>query len=92
MAPRSKPRGDGAGRDTKPRPSTPVPPVDVEPRPRNSPGPPPDDARGAPPVEGSEDFGGRKDIETADEPIEEHDRRHHGPRRGRSDVESGQPV
>jgi hypothetical protein len=25
----------------------------------------------------SEDFGGRRDIETADEPVEEHDRRHH---------------
>jgi hypothetical protein len=41
-------------------------------------------------TERSEDFGGRRDIETADEPAEEHDRRHHG--RGGSDVDSSQPA
>ena len=44
------------------------------------------------PTERSEDFAERRDVETADEPVEEHDRRHHGQRRGGSDVESGQPV
>ena len=38
----------------------------------------------------SEDFGGRRDIETADEPSGQHDRRHHD--RSRSDVEPGQPA
>jgi hypothetical protein len=35
----------------------------------------------------SEDFGGRRDIETADQPAEEHDRRHHD-----RDAEVGRPV
>jgi hypothetical protein len=35
----------------------------------------------------SEDFAERRDIQTADEPAEEHERRHHDPRR---DVESSQ--
>jgi hypothetical protein len=30
----------------------------------------------------SEDFAERRDIETADEPAEQHDRQHHEPRRG----------
>ena len=37
--------------------------------------------------ERSEDFGRRHDIETADEPAEEHDRRHHD-----QDAEVGRPV
>jgi hypothetical protein len=90
MAPRSKPPGDGPDRDTEtpePRTGTSPPPADVEPNRRDSPSiPQPDDAPGAP-VERSEDFGGRKDIETADEPVEEHDRRHHG-----RDVESRRPT
>ena len=49
------------------------------PRSKVTPGRPPDrlsDAvtRSNPPTE---DFGARPDIETADEPVEEHDRRHH---------------
>jgi hypothetical protein len=41
----------------------------------------------APPAERSEDFGRRRDIETADEAAEEHDRRHHD-----EDAEVGRPV
>jgi hypothetical protein len=56
----------------------------------------PEQPRNHPTTERSEDFAERRDVETADEPAEEHDRRHHagerGQRRGRSDVESGQPV
>ena len=37
--------------------------------------------------ERSEDFSRRRDIETADEPAEEHDRRHHD-----QDAEVGRPV
>ena len=44
----------------------------------------------------SEDFGGRRDIETADQPVEEHDRKHHDRgdrgRSGGTDVETTQPV
>jgi hypothetical protein len=40
--------------------------------------------------ESSEDFGGRRDIETADVAPEQHDRFHHD--RGRRDVESGRPA
>jgi hypothetical protein len=43
------------------------------------------------PAERSEDFGGRRDIETADEPAEAHDRRHHDAGRAGRDVESSQP-
>jgi hypothetical protein len=39
------------------------------------------------PPEPSEDFAERKDIETADKPREEHDRRHH-----EQDVESVPPA
>jgi hypothetical protein len=39
------------------------------------------------PAEPSEDFAERKDIETADKPREEHDRRHH-----ERDVESVPPA
>jgi hypothetical protein len=60
----------------------------------NSPPGIPDGEAGAPvesrQPESSEDFGGRRDIETADEAPERHDRRHHD--RGRRDVESGQPA
>ena len=44
----------------------------------------------APVPEPSEDFAERQDIETANEPAEQHDRRHHN--RGDRDVESSQPV
>jgi hypothetical protein len=91
MAPKRKPPGGGPDHDPespKPRPTTPAPPADVASRRRDSPAiPRPDDAPGAPPIERSEDFGGRKDIEKADEPVEEHDRRHHG-----RDGESGQSA
>lgn len=42
------------------------------------------------PVEPSEDFAERRDIETADEPTGEHDRRHHD--RAGADVESTKPA
>jgi hypothetical protein len=45
---------------------------------------------GSRPVEPSEDFAERRDIETADEPTGEHDRRHHD--RAGADVESTKPV
>ena len=72
-----------AQRDKSRRPRSPEP-ARVE---KRRPGPP--EAGGAkegqaPP---SEDFAERRDVETADEPAEEHDRRHHEPRR---DVESTQ--
>jgi hypothetical protein len=96
MARRSKTPGNGPGHNTetaKRRTSTQIPPADVEPRRRETAGiPQADDAAEVRSPERSEDFGGRRDIETADEPVEEHDRRHHGHRRGRRDVESGQPV
>lgn len=80
----------GAG---KSKPRSPVEPSEVEKHRKSPPGIPGDDA-GAPAEarqpEPSEDFGGRRDIETADEAPEQHDRRHHD--RGPSDVESGQPV
>jgi hypothetical protein len=76
-------RGAGAGR-AKPG---------VEKHGNSPPGIPGDEA-GAPgesqQPESSEDFGGRRDIETADEAPEQHDRHHHD--RGRRDVESGQPA
>ena len=52
--------------------------------------PGPDDIKGEErptPAEPSEDFAERKDIETADKPREEHDRRHH-----EQDVESVPPA
>jgi hypothetical protein len=39
------------------------------------------------PPEASEDFGRRRDIETADEPVEEHDRRQHD-----EEAEVGRPA
>lgn len=39
------------------------------------------------PPETPEDFGRRRDIETADEPVEEHDRRHHD-----EEAEVGRPA
>jgi hypothetical protein len=39
------------------------------------------------PTQRSEDFGRRRDIETADEPVEEHDRRHHD-----EEAEVGRPT
>jgi hypothetical protein len=39
------------------------------------------------PPERSEDFGRRRDIETADEPVDEHDRRHHD-----DEAEVGRPA
>ena len=44
----------------------------------------------SPAPEPSEDFAERRDIETADEPEEQHDRRHHA--RDAADVESGRPA
>jgi hypothetical protein len=77
-------RGTGAGKSK---------PGEVEKHGLSPPGVPGDEA-GAPAEsrqpESSEDFGGRRDIETADEAPEQHDRRHHD--RGRRDVESGQPA
>jgi hypothetical protein len=69
------------------------PPREVE-KPRNGPAGIPGWKEEAEPAEvlmpePSEDFGERRDIETADEPVEQHDRRHHGG--GRSDVESSEP-
>ena len=56
-----------------------MPPKD-RPRPRPA-GPPPsggaEPKRVPRPDEPSEDFAERRDIETADEPAHEHDRRHH---------------
>jgi hypothetical protein len=74
-----------AQRDKSRRPRSPEP-ARVE---KHGPGPP--EAGGAKEGRGqappSEDFAERRDVETADEPGEEHDRRHHDPRR---DVESSQ--
>jgi hypothetical protein len=50
-------------------------------------GPPGTAEPAAPQSERSEDFGRRRDIETADEPVEEHDRRHHD-----QDAEVGRPA
>ena len=68
----------GAGQPTPAEPEGPR---------RGSPGIPGSDEAAAVPVEHSEDFGRRRDIETADEPTEEHDRRHHD-----EDAEVGRPV
>jgi hypothetical protein len=51
---------------------------------KGAPGGPPGPAA---PTPRSEDFGRRRDIETADEPAEEHDRRHHD-----EDAEVGRPA
>jgi hypothetical protein len=48
----------------------------------------PPDAAEAPAPPRSEDFGRRRDIETADEPAQEHDRRHHDD----EDAEVGSPA
>jgi len=68
-------------------------PSEVEKHGKNPPAIPGDDT-GAPAEtrqpEPSEDFGRRRDIETADETPEQHDRRHHD--RGRTNVESDQPA
>ena len=68
----------GAGQPTPAEPGEPQ---------KGSPGFPGKDETAAVPTERSEDFGRRRDIETADEPAEEHDRRHHD-----EDAEVGRPV
>jgi hypothetical protein len=68
-----------------------VPPQEVE-KQRTPPGPPAANARKtaeARRAEPSEDFA-QRDVETADEPAEQHDRRHHD--RGGRDAESSQSV
>lgn len=80
-------------RTDKSRPSSPIAPAEVEKRRTESPSMPGDATAGpapARPPEPAESFGDRRDMETADEPAEQHDRRHHD--RGRRDVESGQPA
>jgi hypothetical protein len=66
-------------RDDPSQPSRPAPPGEAD----------EDRPAGAGQPEPSEDFA-RRDIETADEDPEEHDRRRHN--RGRGDVESTRPV
>jgi hypothetical protein len=83
-------RRTGAGK-SKPRGR--VEPGEAEEHRKTPPGIPGDDTGASAEArqpEPSEDFGGRRDIETADEAPEQHDRRHHD--RDPSDVESGQPV
>jgi hypothetical protein len=89
--PRTAPRRGTRG--GKPGPSGPIDPAKVEERRTESPSTPGDGTAGpaqARQPEPTESFGDRRDIETADEPAEQHDRRHHD--RGRGDVESGQPA
>jgi hypothetical protein len=72
-----------AQRDRSGRPRSPEP-ARVE---KRRPGPPETGGAKEEQAPPSEDFTERHDVETADEPAGEHDRRHHEPRR---DVESTQ--
>ena len=89
MSQRAKTKDSEIPADTRAR--TQVPPREVEKR-RTPPGPPAGNARQAAEArrsEPSEDFA-QRDIETADEPAKEHDRRQHD--RSDRDVESSQPA
>jgi hypothetical protein len=81
-----KSKGTNAGHEKKPGTDTGQFKPGKSERPRKGPTGIPG-ATDAPAVERSEDFGKRRDIETADEPTEEHDRRHHD-----EDAEVGRPA
>lgn len=90
MTQRAKPEDSGTTTDRPPRGNQ-APPREVEKR-RSPPGPPAANPRKTAEVrrsEPSEDFA-QRDIETADEPVEQHDRRRHDS--GGRDVESSQPA
>jgi hypothetical protein len=90
MAQRAKTKDSEIPADRPARDSQ-IPRREVEKR-RPPPGPPGASARKTAEArrsEPSEDFA-QRDIETADEPAEQHDRRHHD--HGGRDVESSQPM